>query len=355
MRLPLLPLLLLPTLSFAQGNAEEEQQVFDARIQTVEMQTCDGQSCAAITLIGQSGAFKDERFSITMDEQDALGGRLEDYEPGDRVIVQTQILQEDRVFFISDRIRRPALLWLGILFVVSVLLFGDMGALRSFLGTAASFVMLFLAILPAILRGMSPVLVAILGSIVIMLISFFSSHGINRKTLAALGGTTISLILTGILARIFTSLADLGGIAQEETLFLLSEYPDIDTRGLLLAGILIGTLGVLDDVTISQSSAVMELKRANPLLSARDLYRRALRIGSDHIAATVNTLILAYAGASLPLLLLLVGVPAGESWLTMINREVLATEIVRTLVGSIGLLAAVPLTTLLASRLAQKV
>ncbi len=352
MRPLLFSLLLLLPLSGAAQEAGEEQ-TFEARITEAVLQTCDGAPCVHLSLIGTGGDFRGTAFSVTLREADALGGRLESFDPGDRVIVQTEEIQGERRYFVSDRVRRPALAWLGILFIISVILFGGIGALRSFIGTAASFLVLFFLIIPAILRGICPLLVAIIGSMIIMLLAFTTAHGINRKTAAALAGTTISLILTGILARLFTAVAALGGVAQEETLFLLSEFPGIDTRGLLLAGILIGTLGVLDDVTISQSSAVMELKKANPGLGARELYRRALRIGSDHIAATVNTLILAYAGASLPLLLLLVGVPAGESWLTMINREILATEIVRTLVGSIGLLSAVPLTTLFASRLAN--
>jgi uncharacterized membrane protein len=353
MRFFLLFLLLLPTLSFAQIVTDEEQ-TFEARILTIESRDCEGSPCLDLTLIGTTGDFRNHTFTVIMHEKDAIGGTLASYVAGNRVMVQTQEIQGQRQYFVSDRVRRPALFWLGIFFIISVVLFGGIGALRSFLGTAASFLILFFLIIPLILRGFPPVFVAIVGSVLIMLVSFFSSHGVNRKTFAALAGTTLSLMLTGLLAILFTRLAALGGVAQEEVLFLLHDFPDINTRGLLLAGILIGTLGVLDDVTISQSSAVMELKRANPLLSARELYRSALRIGSDHIAATVNTLILAYAGASLPLLLLLVGVPAGESWLTMINREILATEIVRTLVGSIGLLSAVPLTTLFASRLAAK-
>lgn len=343
-------LLLFPLLTFAQTG---EEHSFEARINALRAYECPaGGSCLDLSLEGTSGDFRGHEFSVTMNDEDAIGGKLSQYDEGDRVIVQTQEIQGTRQFFVSDRVRRPALLWLAALFVISVLLFGGIGALRSFLGTAASFLVLFFAIIPAILNGMSPVLVAVFGSVVIMLISFLSSHGWNRKTFAALAGTTLSLMLTGMLARFFTNFAALVGASDEEMMFLVGDYPDIDTRGILLAGILIGTLGVLDDVTIAQSSAVAELKDANPQLSARQLYRRALRIGSDHIAATVNTLILAYAGASLPLLLLLVGAPAGESWLTMINREILATEIVRTLVGSIGLLAAVPLTTLFASRLA---
>ena len=187
-----------------------------------------------------------------------------------------------------------------------------------------------------------------------MLCTLTFAHGLQPKTWAALGGTLGSLILTGVLATLFSAVAHLTGFADEATLYLLNDFPSLNAQGLLLAGIIIGTLGVLDDITIAQASAVFELHAANATLTAQSLYRRALRIGNDHIAAAVNTLILAYAGSSLPLLLLLSGGHSRENWLTVINREAIATEIIRTLVGSIGLLAAVPFTTFLASRLAVR-
>jgi uncharacterized membrane protein len=155
-------------------------------------------------------------------------------------------------------------------------------------------------------------------------------------------------VLTALLARATISFGKLSGIASEDavTLQILSDGA-IDPRGLLLAGIIIGALGVLDDVTVSQASAVFELRHANPMLRTMDLFTRAMNIGRDHIASTVNTLMLAYAGASLPLLIILASQP--EPFSTLINREFLATEIFRALVGSIGIVAAVPLTTLLAS------
>jgi len=333
-----------------------EQESFEARIEKRTEVPCESGStgCLRLTLEGTSGTFDNETIVIGVDPGNGINVTALTYEVGQRVIVQTQENNGQRVFFISDAVRRPVLLWLTLLFVAAVFAFGGFAAFRSFLGMIISFGVLFFFILPQILRGGSPLTITIIGSIVIMLVTFLVCHGWKKKTLAALGGTTASLLLTGLLAYVFAKWAVLTGTADEEMLFLLSDFPNLNAQGILLSGIIIGTLGVLDDITISQASAVFELKSANPRLSMIDLFWRAYRIGSDHIAAAMNTLVLAYAGTSLPLLLLIVGVPAGESLLLTINREMIAIEIVRTLVGSIGLLAAVPLTTLLASFLAVR-
>lgn len=344
-------------LSLAQGMIDDdEQRSFEARVDAVEPVSCSdgGTGCRRLTLTGESGMFDGERIEIETDPDDALGGMTAAYEPGDRVIVQTQRIGSERYFFISDRMRRTPLLWLAGLFAAAVFLFGGWGAMRSFLGMIATAAVLLLFILPRMLAGDPPLLVALIGSGMIMLLTFLLGHGRSLKTLAALAGTAGSLLLTGLLAAGFSAYARLTGTADEEMLFLLQDFPELNANGILLAGIIIGSLGVLDDVTIAQASVVFELREANARWSLRRLYRSAIRIGADHIAAAVNTLVLAYAGASLPLLLLLVAAPAGEPWWIFLNREMIATEIVRTLVGSIGLLAAVPLTTFFASWLASR-
>jgi uncharacterized membrane protein len=341
----------LPISALAQDG---EESSFEALITQRTNVTCtDGtDGCMLLHMEGRSGQFDGHTFTVSMSPLDTLNGVLPSYDEGQRVIVQTQEIDGVQRYFISDIVRRMPLLWLALLFVVSVVAFGGVTAVRSFIGMAMSFVVLFFLMLPGILNGYSPMLVTVSGSIVIMLVTFIVCHGWNHKTIAALGGTFLSLILTGVIASLFSVYASLTGSSSEEMMFLLSDFPGLNARGILLSGIIIGTLGVLDDITIAQSSAVFELRSANAALSARELFIRAQRIGKDHIAAAVNTLVLAYAGATLPLLLLLVGLPAGESLFTMINREMIAIEIVRTLVGSIGLLAAVPLTTFFASLLA---
>jgi uncharacterized membrane protein len=175
-------------------------------------------------------------------------------------------------------------------------------------------------------------------------------YGWTLKTHAAVLGTFSAQIITRLLAAFYVSLTRLTGFGSEEAMFLSQVQANLNLRGLVLGGILIGALGVLDDLVITQASVVFELHAANPAFDLRELFRRGMRIGQDHVAATVNTLVLAYAGAALPLLLLVT--QAGENWVNFVNREFVAEEIVRTLVGSLGLMSAVPLTTGLAGLVA---
>jgi len=183
-------------------------------------------------------------------------------------------------------------------------------------------------------------------------IGLYFVYGWNLKSHTAVIGLVLSLVLTGLLAVWFVDWTRLSGIGSEDAWYLQAAGWEIDPRGLLLAGILIGALGVLDDVAVGQASAVFELHRANPELGWRELFRRGMNIGRDHIASMVNTLVLAYVGAGLPLLLLF-SIYTEPLSLT-VSREVIAEEIVRTLAGSLGLLAGVPLTTLIASLLARQ-
>jgi uncharacterized membrane protein len=267
---------------------------------------------------------------------------------GQRVRLQ-EIEQADgsRTYLVSDFRRERPLLLLFVMFAFAVVAFSRMQGLRALLGLALTFVVILTFIVPAILGGRDPVAVALVGAVAIMIITLYLSHGFSRKTTAAVVGTAAALALTGVLAVVFVAAAQLTGFTSEEARLANVEVGGLSLTGLLLAGIIIGGLGVLDDVTMSQSSTVFELHRANPAAGFGDLLRGGLSVGRDHIAATVNTLFLAYAGASLPLLILFVtGIdPFG----TVITSEIVAVEIVRTLVGSIGLIAAVPLTTALAA------
>jgi uncharacterized membrane protein len=179
------------------------------------------------------------------------------------------------------------------------------------------------------------------------MVSYFLSHGVNSKSIIAIIGTLGALVITGILAVVYGNMAGLSGLGSEEAGFLLDALPRESFYKLLLAGVIIGSLGVLDDITISQASIVEELKKANHRLRTSDLFVSAMRVGHDHIASLVNTLVLVYAGSALPLLLLFLVSQIGYT--DLLSYEALAEEIVRTLVASIGLVSAVPLTTLIAS------
>jgi uncharacterized membrane protein len=277
-----------------------------------------------------------------------------DYRVGQRVIVSAmQDVEGQEVFYITDTVRRLPLLILFLTFFAVTVVIARWRGITSMLGMALSFFIIFQFVLPQILSGANPVLIAIIGSLIIIPITFYLSHGLNQKTTVAVIGTLITLIITGILATIFVEAAALSGFASEEATFIQSMRPDvINIKGLLLAGIIIGVLGILDDVSVSQASIVNRLKKTNPKLSARELYSQAMDVGRDHISSMVNTLILVYAGASLPLLLLFIDTP--RPFLEVINYEIIADEIVRTLVGSIGLILTVPITTIIAATVFSK-
>jgi uncharacterized membrane protein len=250
---------------------------------------------------------------------------------------------------IRDLERTRPMLILAAVFILAVLAFGRWQGIRSLIALALSFAVIVGFVVPAILRGHSPVAVALVGAMAIMLISLYLSHGIGRKTTAAVVGTGVALVLTAALTAGFVAATSLTGLASEDALNASFQAGGLSFRGLLLAGIIIGGLGVLDDVTMSQASLVFQLRRADPTASFGKLVTGALAVGRDHIAATVNTLFLAYAGASLPLLVLFT--TSGDSLGTVATAEAVSVEVVRALCGSIGLIAAVPLTTLLAAAL----
>nr|WP_037732441.1 YibE/F family protein [Streptomyces megasporus] len=253
-------------------------------------------------------------------------------------------------YSVVDVRRTVPLVVLAAAFALAVVVVGRLRGLLALVGLAASFAVLTLFILPAILQGSDPLAVAVVGGSAIMLATLYLCHGVNARTSVAVLGTLVSLLLIGVLGSAFIGWAELTGNTDDQTGLVHTLYPDIEIRGLLLAGVLIGSLGVLDDVTVTQTSAVWELRRADPRAGWRRLYGAAMRIGRDHIASVVNTLVLAYAGASLPLLLLF---SVAESDMgTVAGSEVVAEEIVRTLIGSIGLVASVPVTTALAALVA---
>jgi uncharacterized membrane protein len=246
--------------------------------------------------------------------------------------------------------RGTPMLVLTLIFVAVVLLFARWRGALSLAGLALTLAIVLVFVVPAILDGEPPLAVAVVGSLAVALVTIPLAHGRGPKSLAAVLGTAASLMLTALLALIFTKAAHLTGFSSEEATFLQLSGANISLEGLLLAGMVIGALGVLDDVTVSQASTVLALRGASPALGFRELFGRALKVGRDHVSATVNTLVLAYAGAALPVLLIFSSSELGFG--EVLNLEIVAKEVVATLVGSIGLIAAVPVTTALAALLA---
>lgn len=303
----------------------------------------EGLLCNVADIKLTEGPDKDRTRTIDA-EAFAPGAELRE---GDRIVVSYAKSGDVEIYAFAEFQRRSPLVGLVVMFGLAVVVLGRWRGLRALVGLAFSLAVIVAFVVPSILRDNSPVEVAIAGSAVLLLVSLYLTHGLKRSTTVALLGTFASLVLTGVLAYVFVEVSRITGLATEEAFNLTAISVGFDVSGLVLGGIVIGALGVLDDVTVTQASAVAELRRANPGYSKRELYGSALRIGRDHIASTVNTLVLAYAGASLPVLLLLV--ESEQPLNRLLTSELVATEIIRTLVGSIGLVASVPITTVLAA------
>lgn len=270
------------------------------------------------------------------------------YEVGDDLHLSYSKDQDGNdVFYVTDFDRSWGLSFLFICFVLLTLLIGLKRGALSIFSLIISFVVIFVFTLPQIQNGRDPVLIAILSSLFIIPITFYLSHGFELKTTVAIVGTFISLVITGLLASFFVNLVNLRGIDSEEVMYLQIVGGTIfNLRDLLLAGIIIGTMGIMDDVTVSQTSTVFQLYDLKKEQKFNELFKRSIIIGKDHISSMVNTLVLVYTGSAMPLLLLFMNSPRPLD--ELISYEMVATEIVRTMVGSIGLILAVPITTALA-------
>jgi uncharacterized membrane protein len=283
----------------------------------------------------------------------ALDPASKGYKAGDSVLVTKQDGPDGPIYFLSDHGRAFPLWTLAIAFCLFVVAVARWQGAFSLLGMVFSTAIILRFIIPGIVSGGDPVLISVIGALAIMSSSLFLSHGVSPKTFAAFAGTAACLAITAVLASFVIGFAKLTGLADEHSVTLqIVTNGSINAQGLLLGGIIIGALGVLDDVTVAQAAAVFELRRANRALGMSGLLSRGMAIGRDHIASTVNTLFLAYAGAALPLLIILsLGTEPAN---ILLNREFLATEIARTIVGSFGIISAVPITTAIAAWAAQR-
>ena len=278
-------------------------------------------------------------------------GQRRPYGIGDEVVVARFPGPAGGTAFISEPWRLPMLGIAAAVFAAVVLVVGGLRGARSLVALAFTLVVVVKLVVPLLLRGVDPVLLAIGGGALVTAVTLLLTEGWGRLTASALLGTMAALGLTAGLAALFTALADFTALqGSEEIAFLIPLVGDrIDLQGILLAATVFGALGVLDDVTVTQAAAVEQLHRADPAAGRRGVTARAMRVGRSHIAATVNTLVLAYLGAGLPLLLLFA--LGAQAPLTVLNSEIVAVEVIRALIGSIGIVAAVPFTTLVAALL----
>ncbi len=303
-----------------------------------------------LELIGEEGEFKDKKIIFRgIGNYDVIKKNI--YKVGDEVLVVASFDDKGNpTFFVTDYVRQNALKWLALVFVAVLLLVGRLKGLRSLLALCLTFLIIVKYIIPRILEGQDPIIITLIGSFAVLLAIIYITEGFNKRSHIAVVSILISLILTITISWIFVEAAKLTGVFNEETGFLINLGGQlINFKGLLLAAIIIGTLGVLDDVIISQVATVEELYKADSRQTRRQLFTRAYRVGVSHISSMTNTLFLAYAGAALPLLILFVsGQSAFTSFSQALNNEAIATEIVRTLAGSLGLILSVPLSTFVA-------
>ena len=270
------------------------------------------------------------------------------FRKGQQALVMISKRPDGQTFFqVADHVRLGPIALIVGLFIALTLGIGRGKGVRALLGLVLSALLIGGFIMPQILAHRDPTLVSLAGTALLLAATLYLIQGWNPTGHAALLGMLAALVVTGTLSVGWTKLAYLTGFGSEETMFLQAVGVGIEMRGLLLAGMIIGAASVLDDVVLAQAMTVFELAAANISLSRGELYRRSMKIGIAHLASMINTLVLAYASAALPLLLLFYLYP--EPWYLTINRELIAEEIVRTLVGSVGLMLAVPLTTAIAA------
>lgn len=332
------------------GPTAADLRFVDAEVDAVTVVDCDDPAellpteCQRVTVELGSGPDAGTRATFLTS---LLDRRTPRFEPGDDVVLShNPLAPPDFRYGFLELQREAPLLALGVAFVAVIVAFGRWQGIRALAGLAVSLAVIVGFLLPALLRDQNAVAVALVTTALVAFAALYLAHGISPSTTVALLGTLASVVVIAGLAAVVTAAASLSGLSEESFQVLRVTAEAVDPRGILIAGIVIGALGVLDDVTVTQVSAVAELRRADPTLAGRDLYRAAIRIGRDHVASTVNTLVLAYAGASIALLLFFFqeGRPVGQ----VLTSEVVAIELVRMLIGSIGLVLSVPVTTALA-------
>ncbi len=345
-------LFLKPTLVLAQDSEIPETETLQGKIlkiseegkETINDQLVDYQIYEVLitqgSLKGQTIQLKHSAASSGL-----MATNFQTYQANDKISIQLAYdWQGQPIYNILGKIKIYGLINLAILFLIVVLLIGRWWGALATAGLIFSFVVIFKVVIPLLMKGVDPILTTVIGSILIIPATFYISHGFNAKTHTSVISTFISLIITSLLSIYFINQTYLTGYASEDVNFLQVEIGDvINIKNLLLAGMMISALGILDDITIGQASTVEQLKKANPKMKKLALFKQAMHVGQDHISSMVNTLILVYAGANLPLLLLFSD--SQRHFGEIIELEMVAQEIVKMLVGSIGLVLAAPLAT----------
>lgn len=346
----LLALVFLLGVTFnVRAEEKNKDEVFRAKVLEVLNETIDSKGYVRqkLKLLGLNGSYAGKEV-IFEDSKDFEVLKKNVYKKGDIVLAAVSVDNEgNKEVYVTDYVRSKSLMYLLIVFILSIIIVGGFKGLRSLISLGLTFLVIIYFIIPKILDGNNAIFVTLIGVFFILLIIVYITEGFNRRSHLAVFSIFISLILTIILSWISVNLSKLSGLAGENSFFLVEIAGQaINFKGLLLAGIVIGTLGVLDDVVVSQIATVEQLYLADKMQTKKEVFKKAYKVGVSHISSMTNTLFLAYAGASLSLLILFIsGGSAFKSFFDIVNNEVVATEIVRTLAGSIGLILSVPIAT----------
>lgn len=349
----LLLIFLLPTSAFAQDSSDvplnryvkaEVIQIVKDEEKTVSNQKTRFQTFRVKLLEGEE---KDKVVNVER-TLTAKFSVVQEYEVGEKVVVV--YTPDAKNYAISDTYRLDYVLAIVIFFFIVVFLFTGKKGVGALLGLIISLGVIVGFIVPQIINKQDPLLISIVGSLVILFLSTYFAHGFSKKTTIAVIATFASLVFTYIFATIFTELGRIDGLGDEDAyLLLISPEHSINVKGLFLGGIIIGTLGALNDITTTQVTSIFALIKTNPKEKFINLVLHGMDIGKEHILSLVNTLVLAYAGTSFPLFIFLVLNPNKMPYWTILNNPILSEEIVRTVAGSLGLFLAVPISTIIAA------
>ena len=341
-----------PTQTLAQ---EDTQTYARAHVEAIENTTKEDIITRTFTLTITSGEEKGD--TVIISQGIDPDNNKEYIKIGDTIVITrlADVLIEEGdeqtyQYYIVDPYRIPPILFILAAFFMLVILVGKKQGFASSIGLLVTIAILAFIIVPLIMHGTPPLKALIIGSIMIIFSSIYTSHGWKPRTHIAVVSTIATYALTFVIGALFITFSHLFGLGSETAFYLQQDLPaGFDFRGLLLGSMLLGTLGVLDDITTAQSATVEEIHKANKSLSTKELYTRGLSVGREHIASLVNTLVLAYAGASFPIFLYFAINTFQPIWVTL-NSELFAEEIIRTLAGSTALILAVPITTYLAAK-----
>ncbi|MFA5211319.1 MAG: YibE/F family protein [Patescibacteria group bacterium] len=307
---------------------------------------------ATVIFVGENSVrIKDNQGNHYEVDQSFETGSSEKVEKGMNVKAELITMQDGSIRCVISDINRLEKIWIFIIiFVFSVFCFLRKQGLIALLNLAITFLFVIFFIIPLVIKGYNPLISTIIGTSLAMTVMFFTLYGKTKKTLAISFSALISLIISTIFSWLFIKFTYLTGFASDEATYLVTAgYGHIDMKGLLLAAFLIGIMGTLDDIIINQVSIIESLKKINPKMKSWEAYREAMKIGRDHMSSMINTLIFAYAGAAFPLLILFyLKNPPFDSVNSILNNEIVATEIVRMIVGSMSLLFATPISSYLA-------